>query len=134
MTYYTDDDNISLSITKDDRVKSNSKTTLAKAVNKEALTQQEHLEFHSRRYEESNTIRKVIKLETRLRRPLDLFDIYLSGSFDCTEVDFLNENGILHWLSDRLIASRCKKRLQVDGSNSALCSIIHLTQQGDKID
>lgn len=134
MTYYTDDDKISLSITKDDRVKSKSKTTVAKAVNKEALTQEEQLEFRSRWYEESNTIGKVIKLETRLRRPLDLFDIYLSGSFDCTEVDFLNENGILHWLSDGLIPSRCKKCLQVDGSNSALCSIIQLTQQGNKID
>lgn len=97
---------------------------------KNGPSQEEQLdEFHSRWYKQSIIIQKLIELERRLGHPPDLFDLYSSHRFTNAEIDWLNEEGILHWLLDGPIFSASHDQSVGDGSNSELCNIIRLCPQ-----
>ena len=99
---------------------------------KQELTQEEQLGNFTRKWHrQSITIQKVVQLERYLDHPsLNLQDIYASGKFTDEELDWLEEENILPWLSDGQIFSKHSSEPVGDGSNAALCNIVTVCPPG----
>lgn len=91
-------------------------------------------ELQYKYHRENAIISKIVTFGNELGYLPSLIELHRSGRFSRTDLELEAVRDALRWLTRGPIPTRYAKYLRIDGSDSSLCKIIQLTQQGDKID